>query len=724
MYRKFLPGLVLALLAACGGGDGTESVILVAASIDPAPGASGITVPSGDRVTVSVTVLTSSAEPATRNQVLWRVASGDAELSDTLSVVDGLGIASVQVQVGEPGEVVVLGTVEADDELTASITIAVGSPPTITSLEPTVIEAGDTVTLTGSGLANTQLVNFGNFRVVPLSTTDGEVVVLAPPCGDTGSISVSARVGFAVTSPVNATWASTGQAISLEVGQSINFDFAGQSLCAELESLGDDGAEYVLTVQSTTSQAGQTGQVVVSGETSGGGGVTTVDEPARTPDFPSQFHDALRAFEQEVARRPRDPMPNALKSPVIQAAAVEVGDTREFRVCNRINCQSASDDFSRVTAEAVYVGDNIVLYQDEGAPSGGFTPAEHNEMGQLLDEDGYEVVTSAFGAETDVDENAKTIVLLTPVVNGITPTAQCSQSIVTGFFFGIDIDPTFAGDPRSNRGEVFYTLVPDPNGQRGCEVSKTSVERLAPVTFVHEFQHMISYGQHVLIRGGGDEALWLNEALSHASEDLVAQRFSEAGDSDRFSQFASGNVVNSYRFLQNSPTFFLMPGQGTGTLEERGAMWLFVRWLADRYGESIYRNMVETSLTGPENVMAATGEGFADLLSDWFLSIFVTDYPNFAAPERFRYTSWAFRNVFASLNEQNSVLFPREYPVIARTLNSTDFSESTNLRSGTGRYFVLQPDPGEPSFRLGITASGGGAPPSSIRARASFIRVR
>ena len=38
----------------------------------------------------------------------------------------------------------------------------------------------------------------------------------------------------------------------------------------------------------------------------------------------------------------------------------------------------------------------------------------------------------------------------------------------------------------------------------------------------HEFQHLISFNQHVLLRPGGDsEVSWLNEGMSHVTEDLV-----------------------------------------------------------------------------------------------------------------------------------------------------------------------------------------------------------
>src|SRR2546427_1440736 len=54
----------------------------------------------------------------------------------------------------------------------------------------------------------------------------------------------------------------------------------------------------------------------------------------------------------------------------------------------------------------------------------------------------------------------------------------------------------------SNHGEVFYSIVADSAGTLSCSHSRTQVKRVLPGTFTHEFQHMISYVQHVLVRVG------------------------------------------------------------------------------------------------------------------------------------------------------------------------------------------------------------------------------
>ena len=158
----------------------------------------------------------------------------------------------------------------------------------------------------------------------------------------------------------------------------------------------------------------------------------------------------------------------------------------------------------------------------------------------------YGVATRAFGSESDVDQNGRVMILFTPIVNGMTETAQCSQSYVTGFFFPLDIDPTAGSDNRSNQAEVFYAMVPDPQGTVTCDHSVERVTRIVPVTFIHEFQHMISFHQHVVLRAGSSEKTWLNEAMSHMAEELGALHFESIGQTDRFSAFSLGDLAERW----------------------------------------------------------------------------------------------------------------------------------------------------------------------------------
>jgi hypothetical protein len=347
------------------------------------------------------------------------------------------------------------------------------------------------------------------------------------------------------------------------------------------------------------------------------------DSQSDSPEWAARFHDHLRALESGLAGAP---VTRQLMDATAAAAAptISVGHRREFAVCSQIPC--TTQNFETVRAEAMFVGERAAIYQDLDAPAGGFTETDFTQFGQLFDDDLYAVGTEAFGVESDVDGNGVVVILLTPAVNRLTDEEECDVSFVTGFFFAVDIDPAFGSDPRSNQGEVFYGLVPDPNGTVTCEHSTNNIRNLIPVTFVHEFQHMINYHQRVLVRGGtSTEVLWLNEALSHLAEELAAFRFRDAGDNTLFNRFAIGNIFNLYNYLTEPADIFTLAIEGSGTLAERGSGWAFLRWMVDRHGANVTRRLSETQLRGVENVEAATGVPIERLLSQWFLANWVSD---------------------------------------------------------------------------------------------------
>src|SRR2546430_11672353 len=95
---------------------------------------------------------------------------------------------------------------------------------------------------------------------------------------------------------------------------------------------------------------------------------------------------------------------------------------------------------------------------------------------------------------------------------------------------------------------------------------------------------MISYNQHVLVRRGQAEILWLNEGLSHYAEERGGRSFLPlpAGDST-FCFFVRGDLYDAGQYLANPESHFLVDTSGIGGLAERGAYWLFVRYFVDHF---------------------------------------------------------------------------------------------------------------------------------------------
>jgi len=269
--------------------------------------------------------------------------------------------------------------------------------------------------------------------------------------------------------------------------------------------------------------------------------------------------------------------PAGSPSPAPDPARVpEVGETRTFEVLN------GEGSFEEVTAVARHVGSRAVIYVDRNAPEGGFREGDLAAFGGEFDDPIHPVVTDVFGDESDLDGNGRVVILFTPVVNGLTE--RGSGSFVGGFFFGIDLLEDREG---SNGGEIFYALVPDPEGEFGDPRSRHRVLETVPAILAHEFQHMVHFNERVLVRGApSTEALWLSEALATASEDLVARTFFARGRPERARAFREGNYVRAIRFFRDPGDVSLVVSSGQGSLAERGAGWLFIRYLAGGRGSS------------------------------------------------------------------------------------------------------------------------------------------
>jgi hypothetical protein len=315
-------------------------------------------------------------------------------------------------------------------------------------------------------------------------------------------------------------------------------------------------------------------------------------------------------------------------------------------------------------------------------------------------------------------------------VNELSPTCTTTGNVILGFFFGLDLLP---GQANSNDGEIFYGLVPGPVA-KGCTVSREFATQNMPGVFIHEFQHMISWNQHVLIRNGPAEDTWLNEGLSHFAEELGGEQVDDSfcpAFSNCESQFNGGNIDNAFGYLDDPEASFLIePGNSTGTLEERGANWLFVRWLADHFATTepqateLTRRLLATNKIGAANVAAVTGEDFSTLVGQWQLANYLTNLDGFTpSSDRLQYTTLNLRAIYLQ-NFQRGI-FPKPYPLDPETATAGDYSRTGFLRGGSGRHVrVIQPvGSGDVNFAL-TDAGGNSIIATHAKPRIALARIR
>jgi hypothetical protein len=298
--------------------------------------------------------------------------------------------------------------------------------------------------------------------------------------------------------------------------------------------------------------------------------------------------------------------------------------------------------------------------------------------------------------------------------------------VILGYFFGADLLPLSSNNPGSNEAEIFYGLVPDPANPQ-CTIDKADAAARLATTFIHEFQHMISFNQHVLVRGGAAEDTWLNEGLSHFAEELGGRLIPDSECPNSIScaqEFLEGNLNNAFGYLASPEDFFLIePETSSGGLEERGANWLFARWLADHFasdpilGTNLTRALVATSQVGAVNVAARTGVDFSTLVGQWQLANYLGGLPGFSATsDRLRYGSWNFRE----LADSNSIPFPLD----PDSTNGSGYLHNGTLRAGSGRHVRIVQASGAGGVDLQLTNPSGTALPGSIEPRIALVRIR
>lgn len=552
------------------------------------------------------------------------------------------------------------------------------------------------------------------------------IAVLATACGSDG------------TGPITIIpLCSTPTPVDLAVQVTRVVDARRESSCLQLAA-GATDREYLVVTYSAAGQEtdpGINGGFTVTTERTVPGGASTArDAAAALMALPggigashgaggvaADFHRRLRLGERDLARSGAIGLQSAALPTLRPVPVVGARDT--FNVCRATACTA----FNRVGATVRFVGRHGIVYLDDQMPTGAdtLTQADLDQLGALFDDHLFPIDTTAFGQVSDIDGDQRVGILITDAVNDLT--SDCRDGRIVGYFFGGDLLQNY---PGTNRREVFYALAPKPATPNCNAVTRTSAMRLLPPVLMHELQHMISFNEHVLRRNGRDETLWVNEGLSHIAEELGQRQIPDTRcpfAPTCFSQFASGNLSNAYQYLINPEgTHLIAPADGSGVLSERGAAWLFLRWLADHtteteFGTATTRALVQTASTGSANVSAVGGADFATLLADWHFANWLDDLPGFPVTGRLHYRTWNLRDVYRRNSPQ---VFARPYPLIPDSTDGASNRAGT-LRAGSARYTrVIVPGGG-----TGVTVRVSGATgstriPDILEARLGVVRIR
>lgn len=722
--------VALAMLGACS----HDRVLAVGRSYTVrVVGGDGQTAPAGSVLpaALAVVVFDVAGTPVKAAVVEFRIARGDgAALLDSLAVTDENGRAEARLRLGSrAGAVSVQAFPLGAPARAATLGATALAGAAISGVLPANIGPGDTLRIAGTALGGEDAtVDVGGARVRPIGGTSSELRVVVPACLPAGNVAVRVLVGSAWTEARSVVYTPRRRTLTLARFDATVIRAAELASCAALAT--DGGAEYVLVPELAAHAAAPVSTMArisaggVSAAALFGGGAAF---RAVAPRLRAQELLDARLRDEERRLAPMAAGGEPYQPPML---ALTVGSTRQFKVITSLQ----GDAFTTVIGQLRWLGEHVGIYVDTDAYNA-LTNDDLARLGRLFDDALYRTAVESFGAEPDIDKNGKVLVFMSPKVNALAPAADCPlKGFVTGFFYGRDLIPRLA---NSNAGEIIYAMVPDPTARFSCSHAKHDTERLVSGTFVHEMQHLISYFQHVVARGGSAEEPWLNEGLSHIAEELASKRYearfpAPLGRStpeqlfpDSAQPFIAPQLLNAFVYLNSTPAHSVTTFAGSGSLEERGAAWLFLRWLGDQKGDAIFRQLVQTSQTGIANVEAQAGEPFAALFGDFSIALWTDSLPGVpraSVAPRYRYASRNLRQLMA--RQALIAGWEDPFPVKPVRVPPGGYAEGT-LIQGTMVFGSLGPfSPGQPPIALGFKKQDGSAFAASDGAQVGIIRVK
>ena len=761
-------------LAACKSGEATG----------PGPTPTALRIDGGNQQTgvvgaalptpLSVLVLDKDNKPVVNRRVDWDVGPGSGTVSPVNATTDAKGIARTTWTLGSTaGTVRVSAQVNGVSPAPFTATALPGAPAAVTaSPETAFLGVGDTLRIRaavrdqfGNDIGGQAITFSSQTPTLASVTSSGLVTALAQ-----GQARIVAEAGGrADTVPVGIGPAGSGACgpitpRTLALGEVVSPTPGSSSITTCLAAPAGASADYALTLISTATSFGTATTVDLLGiGNAAPQGAALMDANPFTPQvelaapFGAPVVDVPDALEQArrlAERRELTPLVDdardwmaaraSVRDPFTTFASVtelKVGDAIRLNVNASVGCSNADMRNGRVAA----VGTRAVIVTDNDNPTGGYTDSEYSGILATFDTLVYPMDTAAFGAPSNISPYGKIVLFYTRAVNQLTPAS--AGFTIGGFFFARDLFPKTARNglqacAASNETEMFYLLVPDPNGTvNGNKRTKEEVTQLNLNTIAHELQHLINAGRRLYVNTGAQpfEQTWLDEGLSHVAEELLYWRVlgftsrqnlgltdisGTTAKSDAFRAYGSQNFSRFYSFITapevNSP---YAPNDSLAT---RGAIWHFLRYAAGRQGaanESVMLRALVNSLSiGTTNLQGVLPGGqFADYLRDWTIAMIADDYSTATAAAlapAYQIPAWNLRSIYPGLRFGGGAALG-VYPIATRSVAS-GVPQRIALAGGTSSFLRF----GIPAGRSALftLTTNGALPPATLRY--AIVRLR
>lgn len=387
--------------------------------------------------------------------------------------------------------------------------------------------------------------------------------------------------------------------------------------------------------------------------------------------------DAHMAFRRWQAGLPLPPAGRSPRYEVKQVGGLTKGTALTFWVITSFEGETFKE--AQITAKVQEVGTHcyVVVDQDtltnplEASP----IATRAKEIAKTFDASIHPTNTKLFGNEPNpgVDNDPRIFILLTPAVGNY------GRDTTLGYFSQRD---EFAPKPdspavfkHSNVKEMLYVS--------SRIVLEGSVDDYLG-TIAHEFQHMINFNQKVLLgKNKASDDLWIDEGMAMY-----------AIEANGYGLKAGGEVLANHvkRYMQEPEAFSLVDWDNNPEGIGYGPVYLFMVYLADRFSESIIKEVVTSAKVGVKNfdeVLAKRGLTLARVFHDWAMANLLDGLPQVENPHH-GYASLQMRGANGATSLPGFDTAPLSLPG----------REHFPLRPYTARYFRLPDGLLAPRFTL------------------------
>lgn len=314
----------------------------------------------------------------------------------------------------------------------------------------------------------------------------------------------------------------------------------------------------------------------------------------RGPEPGGPLSAADRQAEAELSRKAAEaPLRGLRPHPRygLQQAALPLlpGARQSFWVISRADRRGLEE--TSVEARAAFVGDACDVFVDTRAAAS--LDARAVELGRAFDERIYPTDTKLFGPPIfeGVDADGRVTLLITPEVGDFGSDGTLGYFTVRDLFSPEDA-PNVDTLTRSNRRLMLYL---------SSELVQTGGEADVLGTLAHELEHLINASRKLFgpANAQAGEDTWLDEGLAMAA--MHANGWGLGPDALVLTSHVEGFLNNPNQFSLTN--WEASGGRGVGS--SYGLAYLFVMYLAQRLGDGVYSELVDSPAIGLANVEAA-----------------------------------------------------------------------------------------------------------------------